>query len=196
MKREPQFLPLRQAVIYAHTRRMLDSSALCVRKFALRVAEQYMALVAPDLRQAKFRRGVTLDDLCKAEKHNAQILGRYMDGTLKVLPADLEDAWVLALPEPYRGECERDLAARRGRVSFELPDNALGVDAAAMGKLFKQFGELCETLGPALADGVLDADDRPQLPRIVKEANDVIAATLSLKHQAMAALHSERATHG
>ncbi|GAB3755087.1 hypothetical protein [Lysobacter olei] len=183
MKAATQFLPLRSQVIYRHTRTMLDQSALCVRKFAMRVAEQYMQQVAPDQRQCKFRWGVTLDDLVKAEVHNAQILSRYMDGTVKVLPADLEDAWVCALPEPYRSECERDLARRRGTLAVKLAAPGEAGQAVSLGQLMMQVGELCEALAPALADGQITDADLPHARRILNESDDVIAAVLALRRQ-------------
>ncbi len=189
------FLPLRSAVIYGHTRRMLDRSSLCVRKFAMRVAERYMELVAPDQRQAKFRWGVTLEDLVRAEVHNAQILSRYMDGTVKVLPADLEDAWVTALPEPYRGDCERDLARRRGTLAVKLAMPTETGQTLTLGELMMQVGELCEALAPALADGRINEADLPHARRILNESDDVIAAVLSLRRQITDLLPEGDAAH-
>lgn len=178
MKRESHFLPPRSAVIFWHTQDMLAKSALCVRKFAMRVAEQYMELTAPHQRQAKFRWGVSLDDLARAEVHNAQILSRYMDGTVKVLPADLEDAWVLSLPQPWRGDCERDLARRRGRMSFEWSEDLSALEHAAIGEVLTQAGELCSAWGQSLADGHLTP---AEAQRINNESDDVITAVLRLR---------------
>lgn len=187
MRPAPQFLPPRSAVVFAYTRRMLDSTAMCVRKFSTALAEQYMALVAPDMRTVPFRWGVTMDDLIKAECHNAQIVGRYMDGTVKVLPADLEDAWLLALPEPFRSDCERDLARRRGRMSFEIP--YLGTpEADAIAPVLTESGELFAKWGRAMADNTLTV---PELLEVQKESDDVIAAVLRFKQYAL-----ERAGQG
>lgn len=180
MKPAPQFLSPRSALIFAHTRRMLDSTSLCVRKFSTALAEQYMRLVPVDLRSVPFRWGVTLDDLIKAEKHNAQIVGRYMDGTVKVLPADLEDAWVLALPEPFRSACERDLAARRGRISFPIPA-CEGADAEAIAPVLKEAGELCAVWGQVMADRRIT---RAELVTLVRESDDVLAAVMRLRQYA------------
>lgn len=186
MKPGNHFLPPRSAVIFGHTRRMLDATALCVRKFASRVAEEYVARVAPDQRQVPFRQGVTLDDLCRAERHNAQIISRYMDGTVKVLPADLEDAWVCALPEPCRSECERDLARRRGYLPVRMGVPTEAEQTVTMGRLMSEIGELCEALAPALADGRLSEADLPHARRILDESDDVIAAVLGLRRQVQA----------
>jgi hypothetical protein len=177
MKSRRQFLPPRQAVVHAYTRRMLDETAMDATTFAMRVAEIYVDTTAPDVRQVKLRLGEGAE-LIRAMENNGQILRRYMDGTVKVLPADLEDAWVLALPEPYRSDCERDLARRRGRYSFELPSATAGEDYTSIGRVMEQAGELCSEWGRSVADGHLDA---AELQRIENETDDVITALLQLR---------------
>lgn len=178
MRRDHHFLPLRSAVIYAVTCKMLNATAQNVMTFAMHVAEQYLARVHPDFRQVKFR-----DDLVGCAKHNGQVLGRYMDGTVKVLPADLEDAWVAALPEPFRSDCERELAARRGRYSEKHIEATERGAAVGFGDLACQFGELVGALGPALADGLINEADLPHARRILTEADDLIAAVLAVRRQ-------------
>lgn len=195
MKPAPHFLRPRSAVIFDHTRRMLDQTAMCTRKFAMRVAEQYVALVAPDQRQVPFRLGVTGDDLIKAERHNAQQLGRYMDGTIKALPADLEDAWVLSLPEPYRSDCERELAQRRGRYSERRLGASEAGEVAGISQLLLEFGQLMEVLGPALADGSISEADLPHARRILNESDDVIAALLSIRRAVTQIIPTGGSTH-
>jgi hypothetical protein len=177
MKARRQFLPPRQAVLYAYTRRMLDETAVDATTFAMRVAEIYVDTTAPDVRQVKLRLGEGAE-LIRAMENNGQVLRRYMDGTVKVLPADLEDAWVLAMPEPYRSDCERDLARRRGRYSFELPSTTAGEDYTSIGRVMEQAGELCSEWGRSVADGHLDA---AELQRIENETDDVITALLQLR---------------
>ena len=183
MKPALQFLSPRSAVIYAHTRRMLNTTAQCVRKFALQVAENYVASMAPDQRQVPFKMGVTLDDLIKAEKHNGQIINRYMDGTVKALPADLEDAWITALPEPFRSDCERDLADRRGIYAQKKLEQSEQGEAVGLAGLAKEFGELVEALAPALADGKISRADLPYVRNILKQGTDLISAVLSMQRE-------------
>jgi hypothetical protein len=183
MKPEPHFPPPRSAVIFAHTRRMLAATSLCVRKFAMSVCEQYMAAVAPDLRQVPFRYGVTGDDLFKAERHNGQIVTRYLDGTVKVFPADLEDAWLRAMPSPFREDVEADLAGRRGMMAVKRLSASESGEAVGLGNLAKEFGELFEAIAPALADGRITEADLPYARRVLRESDDLIAAVLSLRKQ-------------
>lgn len=177
MRPAPHFLPPRQSVLIGYTRRMLDETATNANSFAMAVAERYLAMVAPDVRTVPLRLGEG-DELFAAMKANGQTLRRYMDGTVKALPADLEDAWVLALPEPYRSECERDLAKRRGRFSFEVAAHLTGGEFTSIAKVMSETGELVAAWGAALADGELSIDEER---RIQNEGDDVIAAVLSLR---------------
>lgn len=178
MKPAPQFLPPRQQVIYWHTEKMLRETGSNQRSFAMEVAERYLATHAEDDRAQPFRitQGGKVED---DKKHNGQILGRYLDGTVKSLPADLEDAWVCALPQPYRDDCERALALRRGMLSVRMPTGD-GLTVATVVGLCQEYGQLMAALGPALANGSLGPEDRQHVPRIKREGTDLIAAVLAL----------------
>lgn len=182
MKPVRHFLPPRQSVVYGYTRRMLDETATNANSFATSVAELYLARVAPDQRQMKFRLGEG-DELLAAMRNNGQILRRYMDGTLKVLPADLEEAWVLALPDPYRSDCERELGRRRSFYPVRVLESAAGAEAAGMAQLATEVGQLFEALSHALADGRVDEQDLPHVGRILDETDDVIAAVLAIRRR-------------
>jgi len=190
MKLGRQFLPSRQQVIYGYTDKMLNETAMNANSFAMHVAEQYFAMTAPhrhDKKAVPLRMGQG-DDLADALKANGQALRRYMDGTVKTLPADLEDAWVLSLPEPYRSDCERDLAARRGLLPIRLSLIAADADTAGIGVLMVEFGSLVSALTPATADGVIDERDRPHAKTIIDRCNDVVIAALTIQRRFVALL--------
>lgn len=180
MKVKPQYLPPRQSVIYGYTRRMLDETSMNAQSFSMAVAELYLGATAPDARIVPF---TLSDDLAHSMKNNAQTLRRYMDGTVKVMPADLEDAWVMALPEPYRGNCERDLSRRRGLLPIKIVDpTASAGQVASIGRLTKEFSDLLLALAPALHEGgAFTAEDRVHAKRIINESDDVIAEVLGLR---------------
>jgi hypothetical protein len=194
MKRGPHFQPPRQSVVYGYTRRMLDETATNANSFAMELAAQYIATVAPDVRTVALKLGEG-DDLIRALKANGQILRRYMDGTVKTLPADLEDAWVMALPEPYRSDCERDLAQRRGRYSMCQLDPTESGQVVGLGELMKEVGQLCEALAPAVADGVINRKDLPHARKILDTSDDVIAAVLSMRRRITDLLDTEGTPH-
>jgi hypothetical protein len=193
MKREPQYLPPRQSVIYGYTRRMLDETAVNANSFAMAVAERYHTLVAPDVRHVKLRLGDG-DELFRAMENNGQVLRRYMDGTVKVLPADLEDAWVSALPEPYRSDCERDLARRRGHLCVRLDQAGTNV-VQGVGELTTEFGELLCAFAPALADGRINAADVKYALQILNKSDDLVSAILSVRRAISTLLPEGDRTH-
>jgi hypothetical protein len=181
MKSAPQFQPPRSAVIFHHTRRMLHDTSLCAEAFGMRLTEEYMRLVAPDARHVPLKWGVTGADLVRAKKANGQIVNRYLNGTVKVFPADLEDAWVRAMSSPYREDLEADLASRRDCLAVKrLVDTEEG-DVAGLSTLAKEFAELVASIAPALADGRIDAADLPHAKKILRESDDLVAAVLSIR---------------
>lgn len=180
MKIKPQYLPPRQSVIYGYTRRMLDETSMNAQSFAMVLAENYIKTTAPDVRNVPLALG---DDLGSAMKKNAQNLSRYMDGTVKTLPADLEDAWVMSLPEPYRSDCERDLARRRGLLPIKIAEPVSSNHVASLSTLTREFSELVNALAPAMHDGVFNEHDRQFAKRILNESDDLIAAVLCLRKQ-------------
>lgn len=193
MKRARHFLPPRQSVIYGYTRRMLDETATNANSFAMVVAEIYLEIVAPDVRQVNLRLGEGAA-LGRAMDANGQILRRYMDGTVKVLPADLEDAWVMALPEPYRSDCERDLARRRGHLCVRLEMGEASA-VSGVGQLSTEFGELLSAIAPALADGRINEADRVHALQILNKSDDLISAVLSVRRSITALIPEGDRTH-
>jgi hypothetical protein len=180
MKPEPHFLPKRQTVIYGFTEQMLRDTGTNRRSFAMEVADRYLQRVAEDDREVPFRitRGGDGD---ADKKHNGQILGRYLDGVVKTLPANLEDAWVLSLPEPYQANCERELARRRGFLPIRMDAIDTAADTVGFGQLCKDFGDLCAAISPAVADGVIDEKDRPHAKKITDETDDMVIALLTFR---------------
>lgn len=178
MKPVPHFLPPMQGVIYGFTRRMLDETATNAQSFAMIVADRYLSLTAPDVRSVPFRLG---DDLAADMRNNAQILRRYMDGTVKALPADLVDAWVLSLPEPYRSDCERALARRRCLLPVKQVASDETARAVGLSELASEFGQLLEAMAPALADGQITDADLPFARQILDKSDALIAAVLAVR---------------
>lgn len=182
MKLGRQFLPSRQQVIYGYTHRLLNETAMNANSFAMQVAENYFAMTAPHMHDKKavpLRMGQG-DDLADALKANGQALRRYMDGTVKTLPADLEDAWVISLPEPYHSNCERDLARRRGMLAVPMPADE-GLQVASVATLLQEYGQLVVALAPAVADGRFGPEDRPHAQKIYDKGDDVIAAVIGMR---------------
>lgn len=191
MKHATQFLPKRQDVVYGFTLQMLRDTGTNRRSFAMEVADRYLQLIAEDDRDVPFRitRGGDGD---ADKKHNGQILGRYLDGVVKTLPANLEDAWVLSLPEPYRANCERELCRRRGVLPIRLDAIEESRDTAGVGHLMTSFGELVAAISPAVADGVIDEKDRPHASRIINETDDMLIGLVTFRKAIVALVGQEQ----
>lgn len=179
MKPEPQFMTPRQDVIYQITERMFRETGTNRRTFAMVLADNYLNMVAEDDQDVPFRitRG---GDVGADKKHNGQIIGRYLDGVVKKLPADLEDAWVLSLPQPYRYNCERELALRRGMLVVPRPTGK-GVSVSSVATLMTKYAGLLETLAPAMEDGKFGPEDLPYQREINAAGDDVISAVLAVR---------------
>ncbi|MHC1658243.1 hypothetical protein ACODUN_14475 [Stenotrophomonas riyadhensis] len=191
MKPKPHFLPKRQTVIYGFTEQMLRDTGSNRRSFAMAVADTYLSLLGEDDREVPFR--ITLGGDGDADKkHNGQILGRYLDGVVKTLPADLEDAWVMSLPEPYRSNCERELARRRGILPIRIDAIDTAADTVGVGQLMKDFGDLCAAISPAVADGVIDEKDRPHGKKIINESDDLLISALTFRKAVIRAMGLEQ----
>ncbi len=188
MKPTPHFLPKRQNVIYGFTEQMLRETGTNRRSFAMSVADLYLQLAAEDDREVPFR--ITLGGDGDADKkHNGQILGRFLDGVVKTLPANLEDAWVMSLPEPYRSNCERELCRRRGVLPLRLDAIEQSEPAVGLGQLMGDFGDLVVAVSPAVADGVIDEKDLPYAAEIVNRSDDLIIGVATFRKQVQGLRH-------
>lgn len=188
MKRANQSREPRSAVVLRHTRdAMRTDTRMCIRKFASRVAENYMAAVDEHDREISFHVGTTIDTACDAEKANAQLIGRILNGTVR-LPDDLEEAWVQALPDPHRLDCARELARRYGFLGAMMPTES-DTPVNTAGDLALRFGAALQALGPILADGRIDQNDCPQqVLDCLRLGTDMAAAWMTLSKQLLDAL--------
>ncbi|MEN5208006.1 hypothetical protein ABE493_07770 [Stenotrophomonas terrae] len=181
MKPAPQFMTPRQEVVYFYTDKAIRETGTNRRSYAMVVADRYLQMMAEDDCDVPFRitRG---GDVENDKKHNGQILGRYLDGVVKKLPADLEDALVLSLPEPYHSDCERELARRRGMLAVPMP-SGVRTSVASMAALFTEYAEHVEALAPALENGRFGPEDRPHRGKINATGDAVIAAVLAVRYE-------------
>jgi hypothetical protein len=152
----------RSRAIVAHVRALLDETSVRQKSYAVRVVEIYHSLVPPHARDVHF---ITEGDVHDCARANHQKLFRMINESFddSRLPIDLEEPLVEALDEPYRHRCKVDLAARHGLLAVPLPSGNPRDALASLGAATTGFGEVITTVGPTLADGVIDAADRPYL---------------------------------
>lgn len=185
------YMEPRSAVIVRHTHAAMRSSVrMCIRKFASRVAEHYTGRYAEGDRHIVFHHGTTIDTATEAEKANAQIVTRFMDGTVR-FPADLEESWVAALVDPFRMDCARELAQRYGFIGAMAP-RTRGEPVWTMGDMALRFGSMMQAIAPIIADGRIDQADCPaQILEALKLWTDMQAAGVALQQQLLNALPAQ-----
>lgn len=178
MKRDLQMAEPRSATILRHTRQAILDRRLVVTGFANEVVDRYLATHEVHKRVVKFREPAgDVDTMCDAMKHNAQVVDRYIKEVIKTFPADLEESWTAALPQPYRLACERELVRRRGFLGATLRTDEDG-PAACIADVMHEFGEMVSASSEALRDGEFDPSE---CTRTVSEIDDVIASLISFR---------------
>lgn len=138
MNRESQVLT-RSRVIARHVQLAL-AGGMQMRAYAAAVADAYMARTAVADRVVDFHVGTTTDAAEKAIRANAQLCNRFIDGTVK-MPADLEESFVLSLPEDARMRCKAELAARYGLLAARVPDASAAGGAKSAANLMREVAE-------------------------------------------------------
>jgi hypothetical protein len=178
----------RSRTILRHTRQAIKDDALKVLPFSERVAEAYLAATAPEDRVVGLKeQGDTMDSALSAKKHNGVVIDRLIKGVVKTFPADMEDPWVGALPQPHRQRCEQDLAARRGLVPVRDPRAAVtpAQQAGELSALLAEMGEVAIALAPIFADGKVDENDLEHIGPAICQVGELLTAGLQV-HQRMA----------
>lgn len=179
MTQQGQFREPRTAVIFRTTVEAIRNSHHTDASFAQAVADQYMDQVAPDERVVQFHVGTDTASIVTAGKRNAKIIERFRNGTVK-LPADLEEAWVAALPEPWRTDCARALAQRYGFMGARAPAEGVAAQMLCTGQMAIEFGQAIQAVGEVQA-GVQGIHDPARLRRALKETADLLGELATLR---------------
>lgn len=159
----------RSECVLRHVKLLTRRTRISLEKFSELVVEAAQQRLPHDATDFK------LDgDVFERMAANGQKIARWMNPEVSARPSvDAEDVLVLALPEPFRSDCERDLAMRRGRISLELPAGSVAGLTHA-GDLLRECGEALQALSVPFADGVIDERDDPEaLDRAERELMDV-----------------------
>ncbi|MFC3816538.1 hypothetical protein [Lysobacter sp. GCM10012299] len=175
----------RSRTMLRHTRQAVSDRALNVLAFSERVADRYLSAVAPEDRVVGLKeQGDTMATALAAKKHNGIVVDRLIKGVVKTFPADLEDAWVGELPQPYRQRCEQDLAARRGLLPVKDPraSTAPAQQGGELSALLTEVGDVAAALAPIFADGKVDAGDMPYIAHALRQLGELFTVGLQL-HQ-------------
>jgi hypothetical protein len=170
----------RSRTIFRHTETALRATGLTRQAFACKVADEYQARVSADERIVEFHIGSTADAIEKAHKANDQIIKRFLSGTVK-LPADLEESWIAALPQPQRADCERELAQRYGFLGARAAVSEQAARTLCTAKVVIEFGQMLQEIAHVMADNDVTVKDLPALHRAAKELRDLQAELATLE---------------
>jgi ubiquinone biosynthesis protein UbiJ len=173
----------RSHFICRRTQEILDSGPLNVLKFAHRVADIYLATIAPTHRVIEFYESTgTMKSLLRAQKNNGVLVDRFIKGVVR-FPGDLEEAWIAALPEPSRTDLLRELAARYGQLGASIPDRTARQHVANLADVLRDAGEIAKAMAPLIADGLIAAHDRTHLRASLAETERMLCDITSLHAQ-------------
>ena len=175
MNRESQKLT-RSRVIARHVQLAL-ASGMQMRAYAAEVADTYIGRTPVEDRVVDFHVGTTTDAVEKAIRANAQLCNRFIDGTVK-MPADLEEAFVLSLPDDARMRCKAELAARYGLLAARAPEASTAGGAKSAANLMREVAEFITQ--SCTADS---APNEIALRAALRELTDVEAACASARAQ-------------
>lgn len=169
----------RDAIIAGHVAAAMRHTRLSYEAFAQSVMDHYHASTADTLRNIQFH-PVPRTDPYPAMRANAQLVRRMVEGTAVRMPVEIEESVVLSLPEPYRGTCLRELAARYGLLAAEVPKATAEGQAASLGALLTRCGQSINALAPMLEDGAITGADAHLAPAALAELDHLIAAATTL----------------
>ena len=101
---------------------------------------------------------------------------RYMDGTVN-LPMEVEESWVEALEEPYRTRAVQVLC---GRYNVVAVDQTPMLDTKRASLCLQEYARFLEQTGKMLADGKIDANDKPHLEELEEAVTGLVAQVQAL----------------
>ena len=133
----------------------LRKSALTDRAYGQAVADLYMQRTPLHARTIEFH--ISRDPYAD-ERANAQLVKRFLTDVVR-MPVDLEEALVLALPEPFRNACLADLAERLNLLAAPRPAPDAARQTIHLGEMARDAGEVMIALAPMFADGRIDSND-------------------------------------
>ena len=185
------FQETRPQTILRITRAAWDAKAINLSEFAAEVVAAYFRDTPVSAVNTNFRVPSAADgkQYEKDRFHNRQILDRIISGAVKSFPADLEEPWVNSLPEPFKGQALRELAARYGLLAARARDRVEAL--ASIGDVASDAGAFLQAMAPIVADGVINEADRPFLKAALTKLSALQCDLASMQSQLAAALPDE-----
>mgnify|MGYP003149094170 CR=1 FL=1 len=177
--------PRRADVLLHYLSRAEEETGLDERAFAVSLAEAYERLTPESARKIALSAPSSpiYDEYADQRGAVAERLRRYRRvNNPQPIPADLEEAWVAALPEPYSGNASRVLARRYGYIAAARPESVRSLtDAEMIPATLHTVGDAVKCLGEMYADGRVDHGDRDKTPRAIETIDDAVATLMATR---------------
>lgn len=179
--------PARQDVCRYYLQRALAESPLNLDDFAESLGQRYEDSVIEHARRLKFHQ-VSTDlphkDFARQLGSMVRLVQTYLapDGHMH-FPAELEEAWCAALPEPYARQCRLELVRRHHCLGVE--DSAVmpvapADDFRGLAEVMAKASEVAMQYSAMLADGKLDERDAVDAVAARKACREAAALLIGL----------------
>jgi hypothetical protein len=181
----------RTQTIIRNTKNWAQGREESIKILAQRIIDIYHTHIVPEYRTHTFSNtGNALRD----QTNNKKFIERCINGEIR-FPADMEEAWVMALDEPHRSRLVSDLAHRYGLLP--VYENTLKTTRTTIlhsAKLMHETSQALEVMARMELDGVLDDNDLPHMQIAVLELDDVASHALTMKRMLAERLAPKRGT--
>lgn len=155
----------RSVTIIRHVTDYLLSTSVSRAAYADDVKNLYHQRIPnPAARCVRFHEG---GDAIKDLKANDQLVQRFLQQDVK-FPADIEEAFVLALPPQRRRRCLADLMARYELLAAPIPKATTEDASESLSRLLDSTGAVIRAIAPMMADGVVDERDAPHAKKALR----------------------------
>lgn len=176
--------PTRSQVLTAVITDAVLRSRLGWRGYAQAVVDHYLATTAVHDRVVSFRVATTADEYEEVAALNTQTVRRMVSGE-KVVPLDISESLVEALPEPFRERTLAVLAERFGLMAARKPPapDVPGGQYIGPCRLMRDTAAVLEPLAVALEDNQLTPEDLPAMQEAQRRLSDLMGTCLQVETQ-------------
>lgn len=172
-------LETRDEVILRHVERFLRATNTREEPLALRVRELQLArtperaLVSSDFPLST--------DPFHVQKEGGQKIRRWRNPEVSARPSiGVEEALILALEEPFRLQCNQELAERLGGFFVPAP-SAYAPELTSVADLLRNVSDAVNGWAELSIGGINGQDDPKRLRDCIREINEVVGDALAMR---------------
>lgn len=177
------FQESRSETIMRHTDAMFRELRMKPAAWSVDLIAEYHRLVPVEARTVTWQMDGLADRVMAANGLTVnRFRGLYDDNAIR-FPADLQEAWVNCLREPYRNACRLDLAMRDGTLYVAIPDLVGCSDLESVSRVTMAYATMLHTVAPTMDDQVIDHKDEPHIPPVLRALDKLVGEATSLRER-------------